>query len=148
MARGLDPSCPWDEERPAFFEQHGDSNLLRTLVVPPGHVWLEGDNPLCCVDSRHYGPVPVDKLEGKLFWRLFPLLRDPHIRKYDQQLRKNPKVRPPPLDVERPVQRGEEDVLAKYYNFYRVQPQQPEQTEEPPAEMQYKFEDDRAPKFE
>lgn len=117
MARGVDPSCPWDEGKP---ELEADDHK-RTLVVPEGHVWLEGDNPLVCVDSRHYGPVQVSLLEGRLFWRLFPLLREAHIRKYDQMLRLEPRVRPPPLDVEKPRLRGEEDVLAAHYNLYRIE---------------------------
>lgn len=134
MVRGLDPTCPWDDDQPLLPYDKDDRN--RTLIVPAGHVWLEGDNPLVCVDSRHYGPVPIDLVEGKLIWRLFPLLRNVNIRKYDQKLRGEPKVRPPPLDLEKPKQRGEEDILAAYYNLYRLPK---EQKETPPPEMQDEF---------
>jgi hypothetical protein len=40
------------------------------FVVPKGHVWLEGDNPSWSIDSRVYGPVPVNMVEGKLFLRV------------------------------------------------------------------------------
>jgi inner membrane protease subunit 1 len=43
-----------------------------TALVPPGHVWLEGDNPENSHDSRHYGPVPIGLLEGTVFVRIWP----------------------------------------------------------------------------
>ena len=27
------------------------------MFIPPGHVWVEGDNPAASYDSRSYGPV-------------------------------------------------------------------------------------------
>lgn len=38
----------------------------RVLVIPPGHVWLEGDNPLNSSDSRHYGPIPSALVKGRV----------------------------------------------------------------------------------
>lgn len=35
------------------------------LQVPPGHVWLQGDNTLNSTDSRHYGPVPYALIKGR-----------------------------------------------------------------------------------
>eukprot|EP00891_Asterochloris_glomerata_P005047 jgi/Astpho2/5047/e_gw1.00071.72.1_t len=45
----------------------------RTVKVPTGHVWLQGDNTLNSTDSRHYGPVPYALLEGRVFLRVWPL---------------------------------------------------------------------------
>jgi len=42
------------------------------ITVPPGHVWLEGDNPDNSTDSRHYGPLPVDLIRGKVVARVWP----------------------------------------------------------------------------
>jgi len=42
----------------------GSSWPTHRLVVPPGHVWLEGDNSLNSSDSRMYGPVPEVLIKG------------------------------------------------------------------------------------
>ena len=41
-------------------------------VVPPGTLYLLGDNRLDSVDSRHFGPVPVSAVVGRVDARLFP----------------------------------------------------------------------------
>jgi len=43
------------------------------VLVPRGHVWLEGDNKAASYDSRHYGPVPMGLLQGKVRAKLYPL---------------------------------------------------------------------------
>lgn len=44
-------------------------------VVPPGHVYVLGDNAAHSLDSRRFGPVPVNDLIGPLCWRLYPWQR-------------------------------------------------------------------------
>ena len=44
----------------------------RAVPVPPGHVWLQGDNPLNSTDSRTYGPVPAALVRGRVFCRVWP----------------------------------------------------------------------------
>jgi signal peptidase I len=39
--------------------------------VPDGHVWLEGDNKSQSFDSRDFGPVPLNLLEGKVQLKLW-----------------------------------------------------------------------------
>eukprot|EP00611_Tribonema_gayanum_P013908 TRINITY_DN25145_c0_g1_i1.p1 TRINITY_DN25145_c0_g1~~TRINITY_DN25145_c0_g1_i1.p1 ORF type:complete len:168 (-),score=26.13 TRINITY_DN25145_c0_g1_i1:445-948(-) len=39
--------------------------LRAPLVVPPGHLWLEGDNKAKSIDSRDYGPVPMALVTGR-----------------------------------------------------------------------------------
>jgi len=43
------------------------------LVVPDGHVWVEGDNPANSADSRQYGPVPASLIIGRVVARVWPL---------------------------------------------------------------------------
>jgi hypothetical protein len=40
--------------------------LLVHLQVPPGHIWLQGDNLTMSRDSREYGPVPLAMLKGRV----------------------------------------------------------------------------------
>merc|ERR1712146_87084 len=44
----------------------------KVILVPPGHIWLEGDNPYNSTDSRDYGPVPIALLKGKIMFQLYP----------------------------------------------------------------------------
>lgn len=43
------------------------------VVVPDGHIWLEGDNPWNSSDSRNYGPVPASLIVGRVLLRVWPL---------------------------------------------------------------------------
>lgn len=43
-----------------------------TIVVPKGHIWIEGDNKSLSRDSRLFGPVPYGLLEGRVFWVMWP----------------------------------------------------------------------------
>ncbi|KAL4422353.1 hypothetical protein ABPG75_008550 [Micractinium tetrahymenae] len=45
----------------------------RTVTVPRGHVWLQGDNFHNSTDSRHYGPVPCALLRGRVFLKVWPI---------------------------------------------------------------------------
>ena len=47
--------------------QHG------LLVIPDGHIWIEGDNPRNSADSRNYGPVPAALIVGRVACRVWPL---------------------------------------------------------------------------
>jgi mitochondrial inner membrane protease subunit 1 len=49
--------------------------VVRPVVVPDGHVWLEGDNPSSSHDSRAYGPVPVRSVHGRVVARVWPIAR-------------------------------------------------------------------------
>ena len=64
---------------PPFYQTiHNDQgcNFEATMKVPPNHVWVEGDNPLESTDSRHYGPLPLSALRGRIVLRLWPLTKE------------------------------------------------------------------------
>ncbi|KAG9002581.1 hypothetical protein FRB93_011455 [Tulasnella sp. JGI-2019a] len=42
------------------------------IIVPQGHVWVQGDNSSHSLDSRAYGPIPMGLIRGKIFVELYP----------------------------------------------------------------------------
>ncbi|XP_050219662.1 uncharacterized protein LOC126670052 [Mercurialis annua] len=49
------------------------TDASRTVVVPKGHIWIQGDNMYASRDSRHFGPVPFGLVQGRAFLRVWPL---------------------------------------------------------------------------
>ena len=45
------------------------------VQVPAGHCFLAGDNQAFSRDSRHYGPIPMALIQGKVTFRLLPWSR-------------------------------------------------------------------------
>ncbi|KAK4057576.1 hypothetical protein OIO90_001221 [Microbotryomycetes sp. JL221] len=43
-----------------------------TIRVPPGHIWIEGDEPFHSRDSNSYGPVALGLVDSKVNWILWP----------------------------------------------------------------------------
>ena len=44
--------------------------LLPLQQVPPGHCWIIGDNLPASRDSRHFGPVPLALVRGKVLAKI------------------------------------------------------------------------------
>lgn len=47
--------------------------FAKSVFVPRGHVWLEGDNSTNSADSRVYGPVPEGLIRSRVVCRIWPL---------------------------------------------------------------------------
>ena len=56
----------------AEFWSHREGKNLR-VYVPPGHIWIEGDNKSQSRDSRDFGPVSLRMVEGIVRYRVWPL---------------------------------------------------------------------------
>ncbi|KAM3317667.1 hypothetical protein ACQJBY_035399 [Aegilops geniculata] len=50
----------------------GNSDATKTVVVPRGHIWVQGDNIYDSHDSRQFGPVPYGLVKGKISYRIWP----------------------------------------------------------------------------
>ncbi|KAI9568083.1 peptidase S24/S26A/S26B/S26C [Boletus coccyginus] len=45
------------------------------VLVPEGHIWVEGDEPFRTLDSNSFGPVPLGLVDAKLTYIIWPLHR-------------------------------------------------------------------------
>ncbi|KAK1648215.1 hypothetical protein QYE76_066020 [Lolium multiflorum] len=50
-----------------------NSDVSKTVVVPKGHIWVQGDNIHNSTDSRQFGPLPYGLVNGKICCRILPL---------------------------------------------------------------------------
>ena len=66
----IDRGFSWDDRN--YCEKDKQKESMRTIVVPPGHVWLESDCPALGVDSRQHGPVPENWVRGRVVRRVWP----------------------------------------------------------------------------
>lgn len=60
-------------DRVTFMIDPKNSNRCQSVVIPKGHVWIQGDNIYASHDSRNFGPVPYGLIQGKVFFRVWPL---------------------------------------------------------------------------
>ena len=42
------------------------------IILPPGYLWVMGDNRPRSSDSREFGPIPEASVIGQVFYRYFP----------------------------------------------------------------------------
>jgi len=55
------------------YNSHSYQNISPSIIIiPQNQVFLLGDNYDFSVDSRDFGTVSVDAIEGKIFFRVFP----------------------------------------------------------------------------
>ncbi|VFQ81571.1 unnamed protein product [Cuscuta campestris] len=56
-----------------FVADPNNCDKEETLVVPQGHVWIEGDFKYNTNDSRKFGPVPYGLIQGRIICIVWPL---------------------------------------------------------------------------
>jgi inner membrane protease subunit 1 len=71
MHPGLEGRGKDSEGRPVAHGRRGEGKYIK---VPKGYVWIVGDNLSNSTDSRHYGPVPLAMVKGKVLARVSDLL--------------------------------------------------------------------------
>eukprot|EP00262_Sarcandra_glabra_P018263 TRINITY_DN648_c1_g2_i1.p1 TRINITY_DN648_c1_g2~~TRINITY_DN648_c1_g2_i1.p1 ORF type:complete len:168 (+),score=10.72 TRINITY_DN648_c1_g2_i1:237-740(+) len=62
-----------DSDRVTFVVDLKHDDRTSTIVVPKGHVWIQGDNVYASNDSRHFGAIPYGLILGKVFYRVWPI---------------------------------------------------------------------------
>jgi len=50
------------------------------VTIPPGHVWVEGDESFHTEDSNIFGPIPLALINAKLTYIIWPLDRSGPLR--------------------------------------------------------------------
>ncbi len=60
------------QEEPYVNERRPDRETYVPTIVPEGHVFAMGDNRANSRDSRFFGPVPVENIEGEAFASFWP----------------------------------------------------------------------------
>ncbi|ESQ33882.1 hypothetical protein EUTSA_v10008933mg [Eutrema salsugineum] len=56
----------------SFVTDPRNNDTSKTVVVPKGHVFVQGDYTHNSRDSRTFGTIPYGLIQGRVFWRVWP----------------------------------------------------------------------------
>lgn len=62
-------------KEPYLSEDYYDSGSMKEIKIPPGYVFVMGDNRPNSLDSRVFGPIPEDRIIGRAVFIYWPLNR-------------------------------------------------------------------------
>jgi signal peptidase I len=60
------------QREPYVNKKYPDRSFYASTTIPEGHVFAMGDNRANSQDSRVFGPVPKENIEGEAFLRFWP----------------------------------------------------------------------------
>lgn len=60
-------------DEPYLNQQDTNKDIYSDIVVPAGTIFVMGDNRLSSKDSRYFGCVPIEKVNGYVIARVWPL---------------------------------------------------------------------------
>jgi signal peptidase I len=60
------------QREPYVNKKYPDRSFYAPTIVPKGHVFAMGDNRANSQDSRVFGPIPKENIEGEAFLRFWP----------------------------------------------------------------------------